>query len=225
MANNTMTTTTIAEGDFKSLKLSDLDCEMLEDAYQAVTKANRWSFLRRPDVPGDNGFMFSEWPQMKDIDAHMEYGGHSGASYGMTMRQMEFIAKKGWDAYVESVKEQQRKEAERKRKEEERKPKERAYYRPVNDVENHPIYMMQQAPSFPPEAPTVQNLMNTATVIDRAINQAVQQGAMDPLSFAQNLQANPEVRRVIPDIDDQAAAMKRFAEGKMSYAEMRGLCG
>lgn len=28
------------------------------------------------------------------------YGGHSGASFGGTMRVMELIAKKGWDSYV-----------------------------------------------------------------------------------------------------------------------------
>lgn len=262
MAKNTMTTTTIAEGDFKSLKISDWDREMLEDAYQAVTKANRWGFLRRADVPGTKtcehckgnkqchgrvrgtaedgtefrcwcvgecrvcegkggmktGFMFSDAAELRDIDREMKYDGHSGASYGMTMRVMEFIAKNGWDGYVRSVQEEQRKKEEQKRKEE------RTYYRPVADVENHPIFLAQQAPYFPPTTPA-QNLVTTAKVIDRAIDQALQQGAMDPLSFAQNLQANPEVRRVIPDIDDQAAAMKRFAEGKMSYAEMRSLCG
>jgi len=48
---------------------------------------------------------------------------------------------------------------------------------------------------------------------------------MDPLAFTQMLQANPQIRAVIPDIDEQASAMKRFAEGKLSYAEMRSLCG
>ena len=201
MANNTMTT--IAEGDFKSLKISDWDREMLEDAYKAVTKANRWSFLKRPDVPGSKGFMFSSWPEMSDIDIHMEYGGHSGASYGSTMRVMEYIAKNGWESYVRSVQEQQRKRKQQQQREEE-------------DRERKPIF-----------EPTnqVNNLFQTASVIDRAMNQAAQRGAMDPLAFTQLLQANPEVRQVIPDIDDQAAAMKRFAEGKMSYAEMRSLCG
>ena len=97
------TTNKISEGDFKSLKLSDWDRTMLEDAYQAVTKANKWGFLRRTDVPGDGGFMFTNWPSMRDIETFMTYEGHSGASYGMTMRVMEFIAKHGWDAYVEKV--------------------------------------------------------------------------------------------------------------------------
>ena len=140
---------------------------------------------------------------MSDIDIHMEYGGHSGASYGSTMRVMEYIAKNGWESYVRSVQEQQRKRKQQQQREEE-------------DRERKPIF-----------EPTnqVNNLFQTASVIDRAMNQAAQRGAMDPLAFTQLLQANPEVRQVIPDIDDQAAAMKRFAEGKMSYAEMRSLCG
>jgi hypothetical protein len=210
-----MSTTIINEGDFKTLNLDANSIEMLEDAYQAVTKANRWAFLKRPDVPPkDKGFMFSDAAELNDINTHMEYGGHSGASYAWTMRTMEFIAKKGWDAYVESVKENQRKEEE-----EERKRKERIYnYRAVNDVENHPIYLAR-------ETTPIQNLLTTATVIDQAINRAAQQGISDPLSFAQSLQANPEVRKQIPDIDSQVNAIQKFSEGKMSYAEMRSLCG
>jgi hypothetical protein len=92
--------TSINEGNFKLIPISDWEREMLEDAYQAVTKAKRWDFLRRTDVPGPNGFMLSDWPQMKEIDSFMEYQGHSGASYGCTMRVMEAIAKRGWDVWV-----------------------------------------------------------------------------------------------------------------------------
>lgn len=93
----------IQTGDFSALKLDEWDRTMVEDAYKAVTLANRWDFLRRPDVPGKGGFMLSDWPQMKDIDLHMKYEGHSGASYGWTMRVIERIAKGGWDAYVAEV--------------------------------------------------------------------------------------------------------------------------
>jgi len=30
----------------------------------------------------------------------MKYYGHSGVSYAWTMRQMEYIAKNGWDAFA-----------------------------------------------------------------------------------------------------------------------------
>ncbi len=48
-------------------------------------------------------FMFGEIPpQLKQINTKILelYSGHSGSSYGWTMRQMQFIAKNGWDAYV-----------------------------------------------------------------------------------------------------------------------------
>ena len=127
-----MTSTTVTPGDFKSLGLPDWDVEMLTDAYQAVTKANMWDFLKRDDVPGvrpcghcgstapperqalrsicrvcmgkgevEQGFMFNDFAEMKLIDKELKYDGHSGASYGFTMRVMEMIAKKGWDAYAE----------------------------------------------------------------------------------------------------------------------------
>lgn len=123
-----MTSTTVTPGDFKALGVPDWDAEMLTDAYQAVTKANMWDFLARDDVPGvrpcghcssperqalrmtcrvcmgkgevEQGFMFNDFAEMKLIDKELKYDGHSGASYGFTMRVMEMIAKKGWDAYA-----------------------------------------------------------------------------------------------------------------------------
>jgi hypothetical protein len=51
-------------------------------------------------MPGEGGFMFSQHPMIGAISSYMKYEGHSGASYAMTMRQMEFIAKNGWDSYL-----------------------------------------------------------------------------------------------------------------------------
>jgi hypothetical protein len=44
-------------------------------------------------------------------------------------------------------------------------------------------------------------------------------------TIARNL--NPELAAVASYVNDpdQTAALAKFAEGKMSYAEMRGLCG
>lgn len=43
--------------------------------------------------------------------------------------------------------------------------------------------------------------------------------------FVTNLQNDPLARQMMPDIDQQADAMRRFNAGQMSYAEMRTLCG
>lgn len=96
----------IPSGDFNALPLSDEDREMIGSAYQAVSSVEGgWDFLRTYD-PGHGGFMFSTPPpKMEEIQNAIlaAYGGHSGASYGGTLRNIEFIAKQGWDAYVQRV--------------------------------------------------------------------------------------------------------------------------
>jgi len=165
----------VKEGDFKSLKLDEGELEMLEDAYQAVSKSNRWAFLKREDVPGKNGFMFSNLPELKDIDTYMEYSGHSGSSYGWTMRNMEYIAKNGWDAYVK-----------------------------LKGLKPKPISTPQ----------TLNTVMNFARSAPTNLNE-----------FVDAIEKDKGMREMIPNIDEQAAAMRKFANGQMSYAEMRSLCG
>lgn len=74
----------------------------LEDAYQAVTAAGAWEFMKTRSPPEDRGYMFwSEPPELKEIQKHMKLGDqHSGASYGMVMRSMQAIAVRGWDNWV-----------------------------------------------------------------------------------------------------------------------------
>jgi hypothetical protein len=91
----------IPKGNFKMLGMADYECEMLNDAYQAVSAANKWDFLARSDVPGEGGFMFSRWAELDEISKHMKYDGHSGGTYGLTMRMMQRIAIVGWDKYAE----------------------------------------------------------------------------------------------------------------------------
>jgi hypothetical protein len=49
--------------------------------------------------------MFSTDPMIQRITDKMgDYAGHhSGASFGMTMRVMEYIAKHGWNALAEKM--------------------------------------------------------------------------------------------------------------------------
>ena len=91
----------IPKGNFKALGMADYECEMLNDAYQAVNAANKWDFLARSDVPGEGGFMFSRWAELDEISKHMKYDGHTGGTYGLTMRMMQRIAIVGWDKYAE----------------------------------------------------------------------------------------------------------------------------
>ena len=88
---------------FLALGFDDHQARMLADAYAAVDKADLWDYLRLPSTPGKDGFMFSSAIELAMINAHMTYGGHSGASYAWTMRQMEAIAKEGWDVYANRI--------------------------------------------------------------------------------------------------------------------------
>lgn len=148
-----------------------MDKDMFTDAYASINKVpGGWAYLQDPDAVGDGGFMYSMYNSRPNIRAQIdneinktESGqGHSGGSYGLTMRSMEFIAKRGWVAFIR---------------------REWPSYTPPNEI--------------PGEI-----------------------GA-----FVSNLQNDPAARQQIPDMDEQAEAMRKFASGKLSYAEMRSLCG
>lgn len=92
----------VIPGDF-SFITDPLTKMLLEDAYQAVTMSNSWTALRDTSPPDDKGFMFSVSPTTDAIDKLMRFlDQHSGASYALTMRSMEAIAKKGWVEFVKS---------------------------------------------------------------------------------------------------------------------------
>jgi len=74
---------------------SKLERELLTDAHQAITACDLWDWMKT--YTPDKGFMFSSHPNLDRINAAMKYTGHSGTSYGWTMRTMENIAKLGWN--------------------------------------------------------------------------------------------------------------------------------
>lgn len=89
------------QSDF--LKIKDEHTRfLLENAYQAITVVEGWEFMK---TFNDNqyGFMFSDSPMTGKIMNKMEelgYSGHSGGSFGWTMRNMEFLAKHGKDEFL-----------------------------------------------------------------------------------------------------------------------------
>ena len=91
--------TSYLPGDFTFLRPEWNEREMLSDAYKAVNISEAWDAMKQE--PSGGGFMYSDDAWIKRINSHMKYDGHSGASYGWTMRQIQFIARNGWDAYVQ----------------------------------------------------------------------------------------------------------------------------
>ena len=91
-------------GDF-----SHIDCDLtrgsLEGTYKAVSNVKgAWDFLKVYTPAEGQGFMFSSHRILTEISNETENlnVGHSGASWGMCMRHMEYIAKHGWDQYVKT---------------------------------------------------------------------------------------------------------------------------
>ena len=64
-----------------------------------VSNLELWNWFRNINI---ESFMFSNDPNISNIYYEIErvgYTGHSGASFGCTMRNIEFIAKHSFDAY------------------------------------------------------------------------------------------------------------------------------
>lgn len=88
--------------DFETV-YEPFEAKMLADAYQAITACDLWDWMRVFRPKDGEGFMFANHPNLDRINEEMKYGGHSGASYGWTMRQMESLAKIGWDEHKRIV--------------------------------------------------------------------------------------------------------------------------
>ena len=79
-----------------NLPFSDHEKVLILDAVLAVHQAELWDWLATSQI---SSFMFSDNPNIQQINRNIKYDGHSGLSYGWTMRVVERIAKKGWDSF------------------------------------------------------------------------------------------------------------------------------
>lgn len=73
---------------------------MLETAYQAITSLELWDYMKKPT----NGYMLSSDKELELIMNEIQklgYTGHSGGSFGCTMRDMQYIAQHGLPQYIE----------------------------------------------------------------------------------------------------------------------------
>jgi hypothetical protein len=97
--------------DFESIYTA-YESTLLKDAYDAITACDLWQWFRNYYPDPERGFIFSNHPNLDRIHKQMKlYDMHSGASYGWTMRQIESIAKRGWEEHRNQVR---RKRAEDK---------------------------------------------------------------------------------------------------------------
>jgi len=87
-------------------RLSEYDFDYnVMDGINAVIKTTNqrescmWSYLRDNPPSESTGYMFSNNPVFNAIMNNMQVG-HSGCSYAWTMRNLQYIASHGMDAYI-----------------------------------------------------------------------------------------------------------------------------
>ena len=98
----------VDRGDGKFEYIKDIHYrEMLINAFRAITVTETWDYVGKD--PGPNGFTFSVSSELSKIMEATEkcqpYVGHSGSSFGWTMRQMQYIANNGEAKHRENCKE------------------------------------------------------------------------------------------------------------------------
>ena len=99
---DTYDTMTYAAPDF-SFICDRMMRTMYSEMFIAIEKAGAWAEMR--EDPGPGGFMFSGAPVIAKISAHLEDSvGHSGGSFGFTMRSMQHLARVGWDTWSAEIK-------------------------------------------------------------------------------------------------------------------------
>lgn len=83
-------------------KMDYIECKheklMMTNAWQAITQTNTWNFVGEKI----ESFMWSKDKRVDEISMKMEelgYSGHSGCSFGCTMRNMQYLAQKGEDEF------------------------------------------------------------------------------------------------------------------------------
>lgn len=110
-----MTTASTASSSFYPVSMGDtrlLDLDLdynVRDGIEAVIKTTNqresctWTYLRDKPPSDSTGYMFSDDPIFRTIMRNMQVG-HSGTSYGWTMRNLQYIANDGIDAYIADYK-------------------------------------------------------------------------------------------------------------------------
>jgi len=83
--------------NYVSIGFTEHENEMLQDAENAIEKAQMWEFMKTD--PGEGGYMWGDGPELKAIYSNIKYDGHSGGSMGWTMRTMQVLARMGTDEF------------------------------------------------------------------------------------------------------------------------------
>lgn len=72
----------------------------LLDMAQTTTRLNLWNWFKNESPPANAGYQFWGDENINKISDGLENNEHSGATFGYCMRQMQFIAKNGFEEYI-----------------------------------------------------------------------------------------------------------------------------
>ena len=91
-------------GNGKFEFVDDYSREYFVSAHKTITRCKLWDWLRNYTPNPDRGFMYSQnVPELEYLNSELMKDpinqGHSGSSYGITMRNMEYIAKNGYEVF------------------------------------------------------------------------------------------------------------------------------
>jgi hypothetical protein len=89
-------------GDFDFINDQNLK-DFLKSTHKTISLCELWNWLRTYQPPANKGFMWGSTAELDRINTELWKdpinATHSGASYGFIMRQMEYIAKNGYEKY------------------------------------------------------------------------------------------------------------------------------
>jgi hypothetical protein len=89
-------------GEFDFVQ-SEFQRACLKSAHKAISTCELWKWLRLYIPQDKKGFMWSTSPELDRINQELwkdpTNDCHSGSSYAMVMRIMEYIAKNGYNKY------------------------------------------------------------------------------------------------------------------------------
>jgi len=71
----------------------------LLDMAQTTTRLNLWNWFKNESPPKNDGYQFWCHENVNKISDGLNNNDHSGATFGYCMRQMQFIAKNGFETW------------------------------------------------------------------------------------------------------------------------------
>jgi hypothetical protein len=73
----------------------------IDDMIKTANRLQVWEWFRDEKPPKDRGYMYWDHENVDAISDNLKNNNHSGASFGMCMRQMQFIAENSWEDWNE----------------------------------------------------------------------------------------------------------------------------